>query len=44
MQENFQEGDGGAVRWQLDCDMIGPEIATRKGPGELCGRFCIENR
>ena len=43
LPDNFKEGDGGAVRWRLNCDMTGLNIAKKKGPGELCGKFCIGN-
>ena len=40
---DFQIGDEGVVRWRFNCDMVGPDVAIKKGPGELCGRFCLDN-
>jgi len=39
----FQIGAGGA-RWRMNCDMVGPDIATKIGPGEKCGEMCINDR
>lgn len=32
------------VRWRLNCDMVGPNIEFKSGPGEQCGGLCNENR
>ena len=41
--QGFQIGNGG-VRWRSNCDMVGPDIASKAGQGEKCGDFCNSNR
>lgn len=38
----FQIGNGG-VRWRLNCDMVGTDIAAQAGPSDKCGDFCNAN-
>ena len=39
----FQIGDQN-IRWSLNCDMVGPDIASQQGPGASCGNFCNANK
>lgn len=39
--QNWQDGDGGKVKWAFDCDFYGFDIANLSGAGEFCGSFCL---
>ena len=40
---NWQDGNGGQVKWAFGCDFDAKEIAQQDGPGEQCGGFCLAN-
>lgn len=40
---DWQEGDGGAVRWSHNCDIRGGDIGNEKGKAEDCGSMCLNH-
>ena len=40
---NWQDGNGGKVKWASGCDFNGNDIAQQAGPAEQCGGFCLAN-
>ena len=39
--QQWNDGDGGKVKWQFDCDFHGYDIRNERIPGERCGSLCI---
>jgi hypothetical protein len=37
----WNDGDGGKVKWQFDCDFPGNDIGNQRVPGDQCGGLCI---
>jgi len=37
------DGNGGKVKWSMDCDFSGSDIVRIPGPGEMCGQNCVNN-
>ena len=43
LSQNFQDGDGGQVKWASNCDFKGFDIGSVQGPAEQCGSNCLSN-
>ena len=37
----WNDGDGGKVKWQYDCDFPGNDIGNQGVSGDQCGGLCI---